>query len=154
WEPAAPIDVHAASAEHRGRSCTAVGFMRNSDSAGASAVDDEPVRVIEDIDAVRGHAYGIEDDPGRVIGMPSDSYLPHDVTVPVEPECLIEQRGRSTRGCEIEKDASRVGEALLVERHLGVQLESDPNDVRQDSATNVLESGAVPDWSRRHRLGS
>src|SRR5262249_50194475 len=55
------------------------------------AIDHQTVGTIERINAVRGHAFRIEDHTRGVARMPADPHLMYEVAVAVEPERLILQ---------------------------------------------------------------
>ncbi len=71
--------------------------------------------------------------------MTSDANLPHDVGVAIEAQRLVDQRRIGAGRRQIDEDAARILEPLVVERHFRIELDDDPHDVGEHRAADRLD---------------
>ena len=86
---------------------------RHFRSLRAHAIDHEPVRVVERVYAVRAHAAGIQHDARRAILVAAETHLADNVSIAVEPERLVLERGSRARRREVEEHSIGARNALL-----------------------------------------
>ena len=92
-------------------------------------VDDDAIRVVEREHAVTRHVLQVEHDARRVVRMPAEADVAHDVGVVAERR--IDQ-GRDRPGAlQIEKQPRRSFDSLLIERHFAIELDRDAHHFRQ-----------------------
>jgi len=69
--------------------------------------------------------------------MAADADLTNDVGVALEPHRVAGDRRRGARAGQVDEHPRGIGNALLVERYLGVELYRDPDGIGQRGAANV-----------------
>ena len=121
-----------------GRTAAAAGAARSN-------VDDDAVRVVDGVDAVGSSAIQVEHHPGSRIQLTTDAHLP-DRAVGERDGRVLQGVGR-TCVREVDEDARRALDALVVKRDFAIELQGDTERIGQHLTPDL--HGALP--ASRHR---
>ena len=100
-------------------------------------IHDHAIRVVQREDAVRLDPLHVHDDARRVLRMPAEPDLAHDVFVPGDG--AIAQVGRRLRAAQIEEQPLRILERFLPEDQLAVDLDRDAHAIGQGRTRDSTE---------------